>query len=308
MYKLKKPNIDQAKVIEDCLPHKNSKSSQRTARIRGYIEDICDQAIEYDKKANKGQLYLLKRIATDPKSVQFKEDMEYLYNQRFAGKSKTGEKPPYYSMLISNISICPFCGNSMNTSGFQIDHFMPKCLYPVYAVSPINLVPCCSACNNVKGEYAPDSEISQLIHPYYDDFNNDTWIKAKLVSNGSQVDPVFTFEFYTDYPSDWTYEKKERANTHIRVFDLKEQFTLQSNIVISNCKDLVSHLLPLKDQNELFDTVKEIHDVAIKTSIFGAKNGYYMAAWNALLEKNDITNEYWKKMWMENCQDIDLQP
>ena len=58
----------------------------------------------------------------------------------------------------------------------------------------------------------------------------------------------------------------------------------------------------------MFDTVKEIHDVAIKTSIFGAKNGYYMAAWNALLEKNDITNEYWKKMWMENCQDIDLQP
>jgi len=89
MYKLKKPNIDQAKVIEDCLPHKNSKSSQRTARIRGYIEDICDQAIEYDKKAKKGQLYLLKRTGTDQKSVLFKEDMEYLYNQRFAGNSKT---------------------------------------------------------------------------------------------------------------------------------------------------------------------------------------------------------------------------
>lgn len=303
MYKLKKPNMDQAKVIEDCLPHKNSQYSQRSARIRGYIEDVCNQAIEYDKKAKKGQLYLLNRIGTDQKAIQLKEDMEYLYTQRFVRGQKATEHT-YYSRLIANTDVCPYCGNAMGTCSFQLDHYMPKALYPIFAVTPINLVPCCSTCNREKNEYAPDNETSQLIHPYYDDFNSDIWIKAKLVVNGSNENLVFTFMYYTEFPSDWSMEKQERAKSHFRALDLERQFTVQSNIVFSHCKQVVAQLSPSKDQIELLDKVQIIHNTAIKTSIFGAQNGYYKAAWSALLEKNDITNEYWKKMWIENCKKI----
>lgn len=302
MYKLTKPNFDQAKVITDCLSRKSNSSKQRIERIRGYIKDICDQTIEYDEKAKCGRLYLLKKNGSDEKSIRLKEDMEYLYEQRFVGKNKRTAKLPYYSMLISNIDVCPFCGNAMGTSGFQLDHFMPKSRYPVFAVSPINLVPCCSACNRAKYEYVPENESSQIIHPYYDDFSSVTWIKAKLVANGSGDKPVFAFKYYTDFPSSWSLEKIERARSHIRVLGLEQQFTVQSNIVFSHCKQIVAQLPPLKDQNELLDTVKKNHDMVIKTSIFGAKNGYYMVAWSALLEKNAITNKYWKKMWQEHCQ------
>lgn len=211
MYKLKKPNIDQAKVIEDCLPHKNSKSGQRTDRIRGYIEDICDQAIEYDRKAQSGRLFLLKKIGNDEKSLLLKEDMDYLYGQRFKGKAQGEFKLPYYSMMISNTDVCPFCGKAMGTSGFQLDHYLPKALYPIFAITPINLVPCCNVCNNAKRNYAPENETSQLIHPYYDDFGSETWIKAKLVINESEGNQVFTFVYDTDVPSYWPVEKKRKS-------------------------------------------------------------------------------------------------
>lgn len=55
------------------------------------------------------------------------------------------------------------------------------------------------------------SEISEtrnneFIHPYYDDFNDEVWLKVKIV-----FDEEIIFSFYVEKPNTWEQEKYERA-------------------------------------------------------------------------------------------------
>lgn len=55
------------------------------------------------------------------------------------------------------ISVCPYTGESLKISGIQLDHFLPKSLFPILSCDPDNLVPCVGAGNRVgqKGETPP---------------------------------------------------------------------------------------------------------------------------------------------------------
>ena len=80
----------------------------------------------------------------------------------------------------NNILYCPFCGVNQlqlykNVSNFDIDHFLPKSLYPQYAFSLYNLIPICKHCNqNIKRDRDPLAYITNnddwawyIFHPYF---------------------------------------------------------------------------------------------------------------------------------------------
>ena len=51
--------------------------------------------------------------------------------------------------LQTYYNVCPYCTiNTANTT----DHILPKERFPEYAVNVLNLIPCCSQCNSLKGE------------------------------------------------------------------------------------------------------------------------------------------------------------
>lgn len=61
---------------------------------------------------------------------------------------------------------CPICGSTLPPD--EVDHIIPKHLYPEYAIFSRNLVPACT-CNRkkgmvFKGDYSPQ----RVFHPYYD--------------------------------------------------------------------------------------------------------------------------------------------
>lgn len=93
------------------------------------------------------------------------------------------------------LEVCPYCGevpisrsvvqhivNGKVVIKPELDHFLPKSLFPYFAVNVFNLIPCCDRCNNksLKGNVLPIYQdangnwIIRIMHPYGFD-NSAVW-------------------------------------------------------------------------------------------------------------------------------------
>jgi len=126
----------------------------------------------------------------------------------------------------SNILYCPFCGINQlqvyqNVSNFDIDHFLPKSLYPQYAFSLYNLIPICKHCNqNIKKdrdplEFAtanPDNKWS-IFHPYF------WWLNIVRRSIWKYGISLWNKGFWNDVSFNWS---GFLDSNHARYFKLKD--------------------------------------------------------------------------------------
>lgn len=63
-------------------------------------------------------------------------------------------------------NLCPYCViNESNTT----EHILPKEEYPEFAIDVLNLIPCCSKCNSLKGGTVLGNENNKLILNFYTD-------------------------------------------------------------------------------------------------------------------------------------------
>ncbi|WP_182344399.1 MULTISPECIES: hypothetical protein [Comamonas] len=84
------------------------------------------------------------------------------------------------------------------------------------AVTPINLVPACSACNKIKLDFQPIEAKDLILHPYYDDVPKDIWLKARVLD----VDCKPVFEYFADPPSEWPTLWASRVRAHLDTLKL----------------------------------------------------------------------------------------
>lgn len=62
--------------------------------------------------------------------------------------------------------LCPYCGCG---GAATLDHYLPKNIFPEFAVLPINLVPSCGVCNNYKGDlWRSGDDSATFLHAYFD--------------------------------------------------------------------------------------------------------------------------------------------
>ncbi len=121
---------------------------------------------------------------------QYKKDYDSKPNAKidifkfleYFGKNAYGEMPdlelPYKikisTMMVQTLGIrtCPYCNRSFigvtrnKRLGVQLDHFYSKSIYPFFAVSLYNLIPCCSICNMGKTNHD-----NNLISPFDKSFS-----------------------------------------------------------------------------------------------------------------------------------------
>lgn len=79
--------------------------------------------------------------------------------------------------------ICPCCDNAFTDNprtvggqGYTIEHYFPKSLYPSLSLHPMNLIPMCNFCNDIKGNVDPLNPLplpiilsisyAEMFHPY----------------------------------------------------------------------------------------------------------------------------------------------
>ena len=149
------------------------------------LEDIIkSDIINIEKK----YLYLLKHC-----SNKEKKKIENIFNySSYRSKECFME---YFKKL--NIKSCPFCNNNYvyfykkdngeyNTLA-TLEHYYPKSTYPHLSLSFFNLIPSCNTCNS-KFKGSDKVHVGKIMHPYYEDFNENAKFSVNIESLSIEKD------------------------------------------------------------------------------------------------------------------------
>ncbi|MBW4028864.1 MAG: hypothetical protein HIU93_15975 [Acidobacteria bacterium] len=214
MRPLKKPAYDPNTVFSLCVS--GVKDLAENAKLTAIAPLICQAGIIYDKLASSKELHLLASEQTVGGDVTVAE-MKDLYAASMSAKK--GSARNIYDEIINSVQnkVCPLCGIGSVRS---LDHHMPQSKFPEYVVNPVNLVPCCFDCNKAKFTKFPKTANQQTIHPYFDNYTQDVWLRAEVIQ---KTPPAL--RFYADGPQHWSLVDRERVKRHFDVFRLAELFT-----------------------------------------------------------------------------------
>ncbi|KXJ61963.1 MAG: hypothetical protein AXW14_07455 [Alteromonas sp. Nap_26] len=223
MRKLTRPDDDAVVVFEACIDRIRNADLKR--RLQSCSLEIGEASVEFDEKAALAELHTIeaKEIVADVVSV---DEMKKVYTGRMAKKLAPGRV--YYDKLMSlpEHGRCPLCSQRVVST---LDHHLPKAHYPSLAVSPLNLVPACQDCNKIKSEDIPLNSEQETLHPYYDDVEGFSWVKAKL----TESIPVVV-EFYVEPPVECDDVLIERLKHHFVTFDLAALYSSHAAEELAN--------------------------------------------------------------------------
>ncbi|MFJ9871515.1 HNH endonuclease signature motif containing protein [[Kitasatospora] papulosa] len=122
---------------------------------------------------------------------------------------------------------CPMCRQG---TVYQLDHFLPKTLFPALCVDPLNLVPMCERCNLIKGNRRPDQRENTLLHPYLDRMSHERWLDARTVHE----DEAVRLEFFVTPPATWGAALTARVTHHFELFGLGHRYAVAANRVVGD--------------------------------------------------------------------------
>ncbi len=277
MIKLPKPKIEVEDVLEVCLA--NVKKEPTLTNIKASIPNVILKSKEYDELAEQGQLGTLEKHKDVPGGAA-KEDMVWLYDHKFVAD---GGKP-YYDKIkaIPKYGKCPFCGVGRVST---LDHYLPKTKYPTYAVTPVNLVASCADCNKKKTSDIPEKPEEAFIHPYYDDFDDEIWLKAEI-----SFDEEIIVSFEVEKPDTWDDKKCARAQHHVEELHLDELYIAHCGEEFSGYERIAKKLYEKGGET----LVKEDLSSRIEEHRSVMKNNWRAALYEGLLENWESFERYLK--------------
>jgi hypothetical protein len=213
MWPVARPRFDAGDTFAICVSQiKNAILRRRLIAIRSNIEVAAD---DYAQKAEVGELYQVAQLRTI--GVVPGVELVKTYDNRMAKRGQPG-RPIYDDIkLLPKGDRCPFCDNR-NIS--TLDHILPKKRYPLFAVTPINLVAACADCNKVKGEFAPTTARETVLHPYFEDLSGQQWLSAEVVR---QRPPALIYR--TIYVDEWDEVINARIAHQFALFGLAKLYS-----------------------------------------------------------------------------------
>lgn len=230
MWKIEKPDISAADSLNMCAEIKRDKIF--SSKLISITPKIGASEELYNKQANDAELHLFPRNTCLGHIT--KGDMEALYSSALVTAKQPRAK--IYDKIMSSVpyALCPMCGHRDVAS---LDHFLPKSLYPDLAVTPINLIPCCSDCNKTKGENSPTSKKDQFLHPYYDNIEGDHWLFAEILETA----PASTI-FRVKKPDAWNEDTYSRVKSQFKSLKLAKLYAAQGARQLQNIKHAMSEI------------------------------------------------------------------
>jgi 5-methylcytosine-specific restriction endonuclease McrA len=206
------------------------------------------------------------------------DDMENLYKSVRESKM-TG--PLYNSMIGPPRPLCPHCKHRDATT---LDHQLPKADRHIFALTPINLVPCCMDCNHTAGSKR-DFHNQRMLHPYYDYIDSEQWLQLDFIDPSAIVTMRFEPIQY------WSADLNKAIERHFEMFDLKAQFTSWAN------SELVSFVRSMR-KSGLIDRPDAIQDQAAIV-LSGADKGM-RNSWKSVLYKGIVDSRWFRTIGIKN--------
>lgn len=213
MRRLTKPDCDVESILDTCIS--NITSAGLKSRLVGIKPNLKTAASNYEIAATNSKLFEIK--STDGVAPDVTTDeMVNLYDQKFARLKQPG-RTIYDKIKSAPVNDrCPLCAQGVVGS---LDHYLPKTDFPVYAITATNLVPACDKCNKIKLKQSATKAEEQTLHPYFDDVENELWLKAQVL----ETSPA-SFSFYVAPPLHWDEVLKARTKHHFDLFKLNKLY------------------------------------------------------------------------------------
>ncbi|WP_199921324.1 hypothetical protein, partial [Streptomyces globisporus] len=218
MRRLDPPQIGTREAFRLCISSQIEESIKTL--LESYEQKIVEAADAYERACRGLTLHHLDPadFSPNPPEEEHKNALIAMYGQRMQ-KGRPGR--PVYEEARNRKGKCPIC---LVGRVRRVDHHLPKSIYPYLAAVPINLLPICGDCNKEKLDKAPKSYAEQALHPYFDDIDDDRWLRARLLTldgdgqpyeaKPAEVPEDWRIEFYVDPPSSWDEQHAERVKHH----------------------------------------------------------------------------------------------
>lgn len=271
MWRVRKPTVSAEESFETCI------SRIRNADLKQRMEEIADSVIAaaeaYDTAAGVAQLHGIAAQSDVDGSVTAKE-MTRLYDGRMVAAKSPGRG--IYDALIASAEHgrCPFCGHRVVST---LDHILPKAHYPVFAVSPCNLVPSCADCNKTKHDQPLVDATDQYIHPYYDEIEGELWLKAEIL----ETTPA-SVRFFVESVEGWPDILGHRVESHFKRLGLSKLYSSQAAQELVSIRHQVAALHGRLGAEGVKQFLKECHASRAHVRI----NSWQTAIYAALAESD----------------------
>lgn len=166
---------------------------------------VVEKYSAYSDSASEG-------LATYPASTFSSPTAEALHSNYELLRSLP--PPRLYDTLRLATPVCSMCNERDPT---QLDHFLPRELFPELSVLPENLIPCCSVCNHRKSTIYVDAAGDLVFaHAYKDQFGDRAFLSASVQIIGGGV-AVVDYSIHDDELDQALFERLCR---HFEALDL----------------------------------------------------------------------------------------
>lgn len=225
MKKINKPSFKVREVFNECISTVNDATLKSNLNACVDIMENAESDFDIRFPLNTIHEIVRNRIVNTPIG---KKEMKTVYDYRMLKTEKPRKK--YYDKILFSApyGICPLCSvREVDT----LDHYLPKSKYPIYAVTPINLIPSCFKCNKGKSIDYPTNSEEQTLNPYYDDIENIKWLDAEVL----QTNPI-SFRYFVNPPSDMDKVLKDRISNHFNSYNINKLFSVKANEALRGSK------------------------------------------------------------------------
>ncbi|WP_052427519.1 HNH endonuclease [Neobacillus niacini] len=231
MDKLIEPSISIEEFYIELI--ENKRNNEKNNFLKNRLSKIKDVLISEEKNyidlAKTSTLHTIVEHTEIqiPKSsdVVTKDEMESLYTQNLVSSPNSGDRGREVYDYLKSLALdkmCPYCSI---TKARTLDHYLPKAKFPTFAVTPVNLVPCCRDCNSEKDASFSNAANEMFIHPYYDDVNNFIWLVAIVEEN---VWPI-SFKYNVKISYNQNSLLSNRIAHQYELLDLNSTFSDKAN-------------------------------------------------------------------------------
>lgn len=206
--------------------HKKAVSRKKTSQEKTILESV-EKDIEgcytvYNNQFRENSLSSLRPFDTNQ---QTKEALIELYQFKRKVFSDLFES---LTTTIDNKRdmLCPNC---TLTDCSQLDHYIPKSLFPEFSANPLNLIQCCSICNQKKLDRWLKGVHPIFLNLYIDDLPSVQYLFVDITMDNG----IPRFRFYLQTPGTIDPILFNRIESHYQGLDLCERFAERADNVIS---------------------------------------------------------------------------
>lgn len=272
MQNLKTPQI-KAKDVLECIIKR--KFEPKKSILENMKVDLLDRFKEYENnKEHLENINDYKGINEDQKEALLDcyKRKGYLENTVIKKSIKDIQDPQHREK-------CPYCRiNTPNT----IDHYIPKDDFPEFSFLPINLIPCCSICNEKKGTRWKDENGRFFLNYYFDKICEDKFLYVKLDYKKDDLKFTSSINYYLN-----TKNIKDNYNLDIIIshFDKLNLLDRYDKLIMEEISNIYTKVM-------INDYPIDNHRISIEMEYKTLKHVYGENYWKTVLYKSILDSNY----------------